>query len=56
MEALAAAVQAAASGAGVVTPELLGRLVRSAAIGANGGNDGRASPPRSPTASSRCWR
>ena len=31
MEGLAAAVQAAASGAGVVTPELLGELVRSAA-------------------------
>jgi DNA-binding NarL/FixJ family response regulator len=36
MEGLAAAVQAAASGAGVVTPELLGGLVRSAANGANG--------------------
>ena len=36
MEGLAAAVQAAASGAGVVTPELLGGLVRSATNGANG--------------------
>jgi DNA-binding NarL/FixJ family response regulator len=36
MEGLAAAVQAAASGAGVVTPDLLGGLVRSAANGANG--------------------
>jgi DNA-binding NarL/FixJ family response regulator len=36
MAGLAAAVQAAASGAGVVTPELLGGLVRSAANGANG--------------------
>jgi DNA-binding NarL/FixJ family response regulator len=36
MEGLAAAVQAAVSGAGVVTPELLGGLVRSAANGANG--------------------
>jgi DNA-binding NarL/FixJ family response regulator len=36
MDGLAAAVQAAASGAGVVTPELLGGLVRSAANGANG--------------------
>ena len=36
MEGLAAAVQAAASGAGVVTPELLGGLVRSAANGVNG--------------------
>jgi DNA-binding NarL/FixJ family response regulator len=36
MEGLAAAVQAAASGAGVVTPELLGGLVRSAANVANG--------------------
>ena len=41
MEGLAAAVQAAASGAGVVTPELLGGLVRSAAGAANGHN-GRA--------------
>jgi len=31
-EGLAAAVQAAATGAGVVTPELLGTLVRSAAV------------------------
>jgi len=38
MEGLAAAVQAAASGAGVVTPELLGGLVRSAANGHNGHN------------------
>jgi DNA-binding NarL/FixJ family response regulator len=38
MEGLAAAVQAAASGAGVVTPELLGTLVRSAAAEANGTN------------------
>jgi DNA-binding NarL/FixJ family response regulator len=36
VDGLAAAVQAAASGAGVVTPELLGGLVRSAAHGANG--------------------
>ena len=41
MEGLAAAVQAAASGAGVVTPELLGGLVRSAA-GASNGHNGRA--------------
>jgi DNA-binding NarL/FixJ family response regulator len=41
MEGLAAAVQAAASGAGVVTPELLGNIVRSAAIELNGTN-GRA--------------
>ena len=40
MEGLAAAVQAAASGAGVVTPELLGSLVRS--IGASGNGNGRA--------------
>ena len=40
MEGLSAAVQAAASGAGVVTPELLGSLVKSAAE-TNGGN-GRA--------------
>jgi DNA-binding NarL/FixJ family response regulator len=39
-EGLAAAVQAAASGAGVVTPELLGSLVRSAEP--NGANNGRA--------------
>jgi DNA-binding NarL/FixJ family response regulator len=38
MEGLAAAVQAAASGAGVVTPELLGSLVRSAAAESNGVN------------------
>ena len=38
MEGLAAAVQAAASGAGVVTPELLGSLVKSAAAEINGGN------------------
>ena len=37
-EALAAAVQAAASGAGVLAPDLLGSLLRSAAVG-NG--DGR---------------
>jgi DNA-binding NarL/FixJ family response regulator len=41
MEGLAAAVNAAASGAGVVTPELLGSLVRTAAAEANGLN-GRA--------------
>ncbi len=41
MDGLAAAVQAAASGAGVVTPELLGSIVRSAAIELNGTN-GRA--------------
>jgi DNA-binding NarL/FixJ family response regulator len=41
MEGLSAAVTAAASGAGVVTPELLGSLVRSAAAEANGTN-GRA--------------
>jgi DNA-binding NarL/FixJ family response regulator len=41
MEGLSAAVQAAASGAGVVTPELLGSIVRSAAIEHNGTN-GRA--------------
>jgi DNA-binding NarL/FixJ family response regulator len=39
-EGLAAAVQAAASGAGVVTPELLGSLVRSAEP--NGAKNGRA--------------
>jgi len=37
-EGLAAAVQAAASGAGVVTPELLGSLVRTATAEANGTN------------------
>jgi DNA-binding NarL/FixJ family response regulator len=41
MEGLAAAVRAAASGAGVVTPELLGNLVRSVATEANG-HDGRS--------------
>jgi DNA-binding NarL/FixJ family response regulator len=41
MEGLSAAVQAAASGAGVVTPELLGSLVKSAAAEANGGANGR---------------
>ena len=41
MDGLAAAVQAAASGAGVVTPELLGSIVRSAALEPNGTN-GRA--------------
>jgi DNA-binding NarL/FixJ family response regulator len=41
MEGLSAAVQAAASGAGVVTPELLGSLVKSAAAEANGGSNGR---------------
>jgi DNA-binding NarL/FixJ family response regulator len=35
-DGLAAAVQAAASGAGVVTPELLGSLVRTLAADANG--------------------
>ena len=54
MEGLAAAVQAAASGAGVVTPELLGRLVRAAP--ARRARAGRAHQARSPTASSRCWR
>jgi DNA-binding NarL/FixJ family response regulator len=39
-EGLAAAVQAAASGAGVVTPELLGTLVKSAAE--SNGHNGRA--------------
>jgi len=38
MEGLSAAVQAAASGAGVVTPELLGSIVKSAAAEANGSN------------------
>jgi DNA-binding NarL/FixJ family response regulator len=38
MDGLGAAVQAAMSGAGVVTPELLGSLVRSAAADANGSN------------------
>ncbi len=41
MEGLSAAVQAAASGAGVVTPELLGSLVKSAAAESNGGSNGR---------------
>jgi DNA-binding NarL/FixJ family response regulator len=41
MEGLSAAVQAAASGAGVVTPELLGSLVKSAAAEANGAGNGR---------------
>jgi DNA-binding NarL/FixJ family response regulator len=41
-DGLSAAVQAAASGAGVVTPELLGTLVRSAAAEANGNGNGRA--------------
>jgi DNA-binding NarL/FixJ family response regulator len=42
-EGLAAAVQAAASGAGVVTPELLGTLVRSAAVSnGNGNGNGRS--------------
>ena len=39
-EGLSAAVQAAASGAGVVTPELLGTLVKSAAE--SNGHNGRA--------------
>jgi DNA-binding NarL/FixJ family response regulator len=39
-ENLAAAVQAAASGSGVVTPELLGGLVKT--LSANGGNGGGA--------------
>jgi len=43
MDGLAAAVQAAASGAGVVTPELLGTLVRS--VTADGNGNGRAHPP-----------
>jgi DNA-binding NarL/FixJ family response regulator len=38
MDGLAAAVQAAASGAGVVTPELLGSLVRSVAAEHGDGN------------------
>jgi len=38
MEGLSAAVQAAASGAGVVTPELLGSIVKSAAAESNGSN------------------
>jgi DNA-binding NarL/FixJ family response regulator len=38
MEGLAAAVQAAASGAGVVTPELLESLVRSVVVDGDGGN------------------
>ena len=38
MEGLSAAVAAAISGAGVVTPELLGSLVRSAAAETNGAN------------------
>jgi DNA-binding NarL/FixJ family response regulator len=41
VDGLAAAVQAAASGSGVVTPELLGSLVRTATAEANGVN-GRA--------------
>ena len=41
MEGLSAAVQAAASGAGVVTPELLGSIVKSAAAELNGGSNGR---------------
>jgi DNA-binding NarL/FixJ family response regulator len=41
VDGLAAAVQAAASGAGVVTPELLGSLVRTATAETNGAN-GRA--------------
>ena len=43
MDGLAAAVQAAASGSGVVTPELLGSLVRTASAEGNGGN-GRPMP------------
>ncbi len=43
MDGLAAAVQAAASGAGVMTPELLGTLVRS--VAADGNGNGRAHPP-----------
>jgi DNA-binding NarL/FixJ family response regulator len=38
VDGLAAAVQAAANGAGVVTPELLGSLVRTASAESNGGN------------------
>ena len=38
VDGLAAAVQAAASGAGVVTPELLGSLVRTATAESNGVN------------------
>jgi DNA-binding NarL/FixJ family response regulator len=38
VDGLAAAVQAAASGAGVVTPELLGSLVRTATAETNGAN------------------
>jgi DNA-binding NarL/FixJ family response regulator len=38
LEGLSAAVRAAASGAGVVTPELLGSIVRSAATEPNGPN------------------
>jgi len=38
VDGLAAAVQAAANGAGVVTPELLGSLVRTASAEANGAN------------------
>ena len=56
MDGLAAAVQAAASGAGVVTPELLGSLVRSAAAERNGTNGRAQHAPRSPTASSRSCR
>ena len=44
MDGLAAAVQAAESGAGVVTPELLGSLVRTATAEGNGGN-GRPTRP-----------
>jgi DNA-binding NarL/FixJ family response regulator len=42
MDGLATAVQATMSGAGVVTPELLGSLVRSAATETNGHANGRA--------------
>ena len=42
IEGLAAAVQAAASGAGVVTPEVLGSLVRSVAAGTNGNGHAHA--------------
>ena len=51
--ALAAAVQAAAGGTGVVAPDLLGNLVRGvSADGATAGPRSRASP----SASSRSWR
>jgi DNA-binding NarL/FixJ family response regulator len=50
MEGLSAAVRAAASGAGVVTPELLGSLVKSAAAEANGTGNGR---PHSATLTDR---